>query len=1065
MNHMVAALSPLLQNVDPEQKQELERVVAECGFHEVEKTATNLYELTAALQDERLVIAAAQTALECSDPDMALNGLERCCDNLDIANVVASLCLPSYRRQLLLILGASSFLTSILCRSDNYLAKLFVDGEVERKKDTSTMRSELEQLLSPQADFSELQRCLRRFKYREVLRIAARDLSAVADLVEVTAELSSLAAATLQVACSYCQNLMQQEYGKPLLDAESGAQGQEAVFTVLGMGKLGGWELNFSSDIDLIYFYSSTKGQTSGISDGAGGVKNQLELHQYFIKLAEKLTRAIGQVTEDGFVFRVDLDLRPEGRSGEMACSLAAAETYYEGWGQNWERCAMMKARPVAGSIELGEQLLQTLQPFIYRRYHDYGMVEDLKQMKQKIDHHQRGQYGANENLKLGKGCVREIEFFTQALQMVYAGKNPQVRERSTLKALLLLRDAGFLPAEEAENLRQAYIFLRTVEHRIQVVQERQTHNLPTSQQERHTLARRCGFSSTDEFMAALEQHRQAVTTIYRSLFYAGEDEVVDEIKPVVRFLLDDEGDSDLAKDVLEEHGFRDPDRAYEILVRLRTGHVGAHMTAQVRRHFERALPLMIQEILDSPEPDMALNNLEEFLLRARGQGTFYVLLAENNRINHLLVALFGTSKFLSHIFIQRPELLDSLVSSYYVVGAKSLDDMCADLKVQMQQARDYEDKLDILRRFRNEEFLRIALNDLRGDVLQGRSLEQLSFLAISCLREAVIIARDELIHRFGLPFCKTGSGQWREAEFAILGMGKLGGMELNYHSDLDIIFMYSGHGENQPISGTEVARFKQLTNQEYFSKLAQRIISVLTIATREGRVYEIDTRLRPSGNQGPLVTSLSAYENYHQSSAQLWERQALTKAKVVVGNPIIVRQINQINKRITWEKPLPGELQAEIYRLRGRMEREIAQESTEKVNIKTGRGGMVDVEFLVQYLQLLHGAEFEKIRLPNTLEALRAIKNQGLLPIDEADALNDGYKFLRRLENKLRLIHDQSFNQLETDRRTLRKLALHLGYSGQTAKPEQQLAADYKGITERIREIFDSYLMPTDGC
>ena len=1058
-------LLPFLSGCHPDQKESFEHALAELGFNEPSKTVTNLTLLVESLNDPALVVELASVALDCSDPDMALNNLERCSDVVEPAQFLSCITDPNHCRQLMLMLGASSFLTGILCRNSNYLYELFGKGEVDRCKNTEIMHDELQNHVPDDADFEQLQTCLRHYKYREVLRISARDLSEVADLVEVTAELSSLAAATLQVACRHCEQLMQAQYGVPLVDVEDDNQPdsppEQATFTVLGMGKFGGWELNFSSDIDLIYFYSSSHGTTTGVADATGAVKNKIELHSYFVKLGERLTRAIGQITTDGFVFRVDLDLRPEGRSGEMACSLDAAEGYYESWGQNWERSAMMKARPVAGSLELGEQLLKALQPFIYRRYLDYGMVDDLKQMKKKIDSHQAQQKECENNLKLGKGGIREIEFFTQALQLVYAGKNPLVRERSTLRALCLLRDEGHVPAEDAQTLRQAYIFLRTVEHRIQVVQERQTHNLPTNDGELLNLARRCGFKDYTTFKQVLEEHRDQVTRIYRGLFYVSEDESVDEIKPVIRFLLDEESDSDLVKDVLEEHGFRQPDTAYETLLRFREGKFGSHMTRRVRRYYERVLPLIIQAIIDAPEPDMAFNNFEDFLLRARGHGTLYALLAENVGIIQLLISLFSTSTFLSRIFIQRPEILDSLVSSCHVVGAKSLEVLRDELATQMADTLDYEDRLDTLRRFRNEEFLRIALNDLRGEELQGRSLMQLSNLALVCLGSAVEMARTELIIRFGLPFCQSASGSWSEAEFAVLGMGKLGGMEINYHSDLDIIFMYSGQGKTKAVTGTDADRFKQLSNQAYFAKLAQRIISVLTLATREGRVYEIDTRLRPSGNQGPLVTSLTAYENYHQSSAQLWERQALTKAKVVVGSPEITERINRINERITWEKELPAELQSEVCRLRQRMEKEIAREGASQFNIKTGRGGMVDVEFLVQYFQLLHGGSVKEVRVCNTLGALQALMAQHLLPSAEVALLSDGYKFLRRLENTLRLVHDQSFNQIDTDKASLRKLSRRLGYQGETALPEDQFMDDYKRITEQIRTVFNSHLCP----
>ncbi|MEA3465322.1 MAG: bifunctional [glutamate--ammonia ligase]-adenylyl-L-tyrosine phosphorylase/[glutamate--ammonia-ligase] adenylyltransferase [Thermodesulfobacteriota bacterium] len=1067
MAEVGTVLLPFLRSGDAEQNNLFEQAVTELGFSEAAKTVTNLTLLCTTLNDQSLVADIAAIALECSDPDMALNNLERCSDCVEIPQLISCLTYPRYRRQLLLMLGASSFLSGILCRHADYLSDLFTQGEVDCRKDTSIMRGELERRLSPHADFDELQRCLRQYKYREVLRISARDLSGVADLVEVTAELSSLAAATLQVACEHCQRMLQVEYGQPLVDEtadsdEENRRGmEEATFTVLGMGKLGGWELNFSSDIDLIYFYSTSRGRTSGVVDDRGVVKNQLDLHQYFIKLAEWLTSAIGQITADGFVFRVDLDLRPEGRSGEMACSQTAAEAYYEGWGQSWERSAMMKACPVAGNIELGERLLGALEPFIYRRYVDYGMVDDLKQMKQKIDRHQAQQQDCENNLKLGKGGIREIEFFTQAVQLVFAGKDPQVRERSTLKALYLLRDEEYVPAEDTEVLRSAYIFLRTVEHRIQVVQERQTHSLPTDELELLHLARRCGFADYGTFKQVLDGHRDEVTRIYRGLFYVSEDEAPDEVKPVIRFILNSESDSDLVKDILEEHGFCNPDSAYDSIMLLSEGRVGLPMTQRVRRYYGRILPVVVQAVLDALEPDMTLNNVEAFLLRVRAQGAFYAMLAENNAIIHLLISLFDTSKLLSRIFIRRPELLDSLVTGSHVITFKTRDELRSDLVAQMAQDRDYEDHLDTLRRFRNEEFLRIAFNDLMEEVLQGNSLKQLSNLAIVCLEAAVDMARAELIPRFGMPFYQDDDGQWQKAQFAVLGMGKLGGLEINYHSDLDIIFIYDRNGKNRPVEGTEHDRFKQLSNQEYFSKLAQRIISVLTLAARDGRVYEIDTRLRPSGNQGPLVTSLSAYEIYHQSLAQLWERQALTKAQVVVGSPEITAKINHINKQITWEKALPAEFQAEVYRLRQRMEKEIALEGKNRFNIKTGRGGMVDVEFLVQYLQLKYGATIAEIRVPNTMEALQALREKELLPVDDADVFSDGYKYLRRLENKLRLIHDQSFNQISTEKSSLRKLARRLGYTGETALPEDEFMTEYKQVTEQIRGLFERYLAP----
>ncbi|MCM2265411.1 MAG: bifunctional [glutamate--ammonia ligase]-adenylyl-L-tyrosine phosphorylase/[glutamate--ammonia-ligase] adenylyltransferase [Desulfuromonadales bacterium] len=1032
------------------------------GFADGAKTITNLVLLDEQLHDPGLVVTLADQALATADPDLALNNLERLFWDVPVDTLKALLTADTPRRQLLTILGASPFLTSLLCRRTGQLAELFGPSGLATARDEAAMLDELCRCIPDGSDFDLLQQQLRLFKAREILRIGSRDLCGLASLEEVTAELSALAAATLQRAYEISDALLRREYGAPLLDSNAGAPPAEAEFTVLGMGKFGGVELNFSSDIDLIYFYTSDRGQTAGIPGSGGETRQQISLHRYFLKLSDLVTKAISQATEDGFVFRVDLRLRPEGDSGEMANSLAAAEIYYESWGQGWERSAMLKARPVAGSLKLGERLLQRLEPFIYRRHLDYAMVEDIKVMKQKIDRSLAREREGGQNLKLGKGGIREIEFFIQALQLIYSGKNPHLRERNSLKALDLLCNEGLIKPLERDQLAAAYRFLRTVEHRIQVVQERQTHNLPTRPEELRSLARRCGFADVADFNAALETHRRHVTTTFRDLFYTSEEELPAQVSPEVAFLFDPAADPDLCKDILEEKGFRNPDAAYDSLLVLRDGGTSSHLTERARRLLDRIAPLMLQEVLRTPDPPMALNNLELFLAACRrARGTFYALLAENPEIIKLIVSLFATSQFLSRSFIQHPEVLDALVSRAHAAASRDAAAINGRLAAMLGEARHYEEQLEVLRRFRNEEFLRIALDDLYGHTPQGSTTRQLSFLADACLTQALAVARAELIPRYGLPFCHDQDGKEHEAAFAIIGMGKLGGRELNYHSDLDIIFVYEGDGETRQIEGGDPARFRPQSNQEYFFKLAQRIISVLTLMTREGTVYQIDARLRPSGNKGPLVTSLPAYEAYHQETAAPWERQALIKARVVTGTPNLAERIASLNTRIVYEQPLPENLAAEIYRLRQRMEKEIAREDEGHINIKTGRGGMVDVEFLVQYLQLLHGRAHPRLRVPNTLEALHALPLEGLLPSDDYDNLTNGYKFLRRLENKLRLVHDQSVNELAAEPAYLAKLARHLGYPDRPRRPEQVFLDEYYQVTRGIREVFDRHLAP----
>jgi len=497
----------------------LAETAAASGFGEPGRTAANLCLLHETFAEPQLVIDLAKQALTTADPDLALNNLERLCTAVDKSDLTIVLVDDSGTRQLLTVLGASPFLSGILCRRASFFAGLFRKGQINQSKTEQQMCAELRQMIGDDADTAEMKKGLRTYKAEEMLRIGARDLCGMAELEEVTAELSALAAATLQRAFEVCSRQLQKEYGAPLLDSAAGEPNREAEFTILGMGKFGGCELNFSSDIDLIYFYSSDRGKTTGIEDPARGQRNQISLHQYFVRLSEMITRAIGQATEDGFVFRVDLRLRPEGNSGEMANSLAAGEIYYESWGQSWERSAMLKARPVAGSKALGEQLLERLDPFIYRRHLDYAMIDDIKVMKQKIDRNLSREKEGELNLKLGQGGIREIEFFIQALQLINAGKNPSLRERNSLKALQVLCDEGLVTVEERDDLSAAYRFLRTTEHRIQVVHEQQTHNLPVRPEELTALARRCGFTESDSFMVALQDHRSKVTEVFRGSF------------------------------------------------------------------------------------------------------------------------------------------------------------------------------------------------------------------------------------------------------------------------------------------------------------------------------------------------------------------------------------------------------------------------------------------------------------------------------------------------------------------------------------------------------------------
>jgi glutamate-ammonia-ligase adenylyltransferase len=1043
-------LAALTGDAEDDADKRLARFLESRGYTYGLRSATNL-RLLALLVPADTLPAICLAALAAPMPDMALNGLERVSGLVPREEFVAACGKKGRLAQLLTLCGSSPFLVSILCREPHLFSELFTLRGIETRRRPGDSLAALRARVGDETDTARLMRELRRFKHAEILRIAARDLSGLAPLEEVTVELSCLAAAVLQVAYDAGRRRLIAEHGLPMMVTPTGER--EAEMTILGMGKFGGCELNFSSDIDLMYFYSSDQGETSGVSDGHGGVKGRISLHTFFVKLAEKVTKVVSQVTADGFVFRVDLGLRPEGRNGEICISQRAAELYYESWGQSWERAAMLKARPVAGSLELGAQLLAGIHPFIYRKYLDYTLIEDMMAMKQKIDASLTRDREGEYNLKLGRGGIREIEFFIQALQLVYAGKNQALRQRNSLRALAALREARIINDEDCATLSEAYRFLRTVEHRIQVVQERQTHSLPRKEEEMTALARRCGFLRSDglkRFRATLETHRGRVSAVYGALFLSREERLTEEAGPEVLYFFDPKADADLLKDMLAERHFERVDAAYDNILILRDGPPRAHLTERARRLLGRIAPLLLQEIFSSPDPDLALTNLERFMGAVGSRSSYYALLAENREILKLLVSLFGMSEFLSKIFVGHPELLDSMVSRSHAASVKAWETMAAELALVLDAAESFEERLDALRRFRHEEFLRIGMNDVYGKMGQTEIAGQLTLLAEVCLQAAYRMARVELA-RFGIPTWTAPGGAGREAAFAVLGMGKLGGNELNYHSDLDIIYIYDYQGMT---NGD-----KSISNHEYFAKLGQKVISILTTQTREGYVYKIDTRLRPSGNAGPLVTSLESFRDYHRREAQIWERQALTKARVVVGEGPLREAIEEVCTETVYGSGADEAARGEIHRLRMRMETELARERAGSYNIKTGRGGMVDVEFIVQYLQLRHGREIPEIRGTNTLAALKALGRAGILPEAECDTLVEGYKFLRRLENRLRIIHDYSMNDLGGSASYMNKLARRLGYDVRLKSPGQALMHDYERITAGVREVYDRIL------
>jgi len=998
------------------------------GVRDAARAQSLLSDMLARLpQDAAGREAVFRSAAAAADPDLFFLNLSRWADSLPEGHLPRAFSRPELAQAIGALLGGSEFLPEQVARRPEIFETLFLQGGVMARPPAGALEREAVEAAEHSASEEDLKRALRRIKHREMTRIATRDLAGIASLPEVTGALSDLASATLEGAVRFAGKALSAKVGEPMASLPDGTR-RPCRFVVFGMGKLGGLELNFSSDIDLIYLYETDQGETDG---GA----QPLSLHQYFVRLGEAVTRIISEATEDGFVFRVDLRLRPEGTRGELVNSVRAAEIYYESWGQTWERAALIKARPVAGDRELGDAFLRSLIPFVFRKYLDFTSIEEIKGMKDRINQAAARGRRDERDLKLGAGGIREIEFFVQAHQLIYGGKDPSLRLRGTVEALAALSRLRIISEKEQAELTESYLFLRRLEHRIQAHRERQTHVLPQGEEDLRRLARAMDLDDARALLTALDRRSAAVQEIYGRLFGSDRGAAPSAIPPEVQALFLPEPPPKDTAERLSLLGFRDAEAARRNLDVLREGPPHARISQRARQYLDHIAPEILFRAAKSPDPDMALSHVERFLTAVGARTMFYALLYEKPRVIEALVRLFGSSRFLSGFLLRHPELLDTFLRNDLSVLYKTKSDLRKELAEELSACDGYEQELDALRRFKHLETLRIGIHDMSGILSLEEGMVQLSALAEALVTHALLLARREIRRRFGVPVA-ADSGQ--EAGFIVLGMGKLGSEELSYHSDLDIIFLYSGAGETAADpEGRDEGEFRRITNHEYFAKVAQRMISILTTATREGHVYRLDTRLRPSGNAGPLVSSLEAFMRYHEGSAQLWERQALLKCRSVAGDRELGRKVETLARQFIFDRPLPDNAAEEIHRLRTRMEVELGREREDRLNLKVGRGGVVDVEFAVQYLQLVHGARLPAVRARNTLKALYELQRAGIVSLEQYKVLETGYRFLRSLDVRLRLSHDASIDQFDP----------------QVLAPEQ--LGRYRKETGRIRKVY----------
>ncbi len=893
------------------------------------------------------------------------------------------------------VLACSDFVARTAQRTPAVFDDLLHSGDLQRAYPPGTFQAIVQTCLPPPAD--DLQNveallgvALRKVRQREMLRIAWRDLAGRADLEETMTELSDLADACIEGALTVLYEGLCRQRGTP-----TGRGGTPQQLVVLGMGKLGARELNFSSDVDLILAFPEggrTVGAPSAISND-----------EFFTRLGRRLVRALGQVTADGFVFRIDTNLRPFGESGPLAMSFAALEGYYQNQGREWERYAWIKARVVAGDKQAGRSLLTLLQPFIYRRYLDYGVFESLREMKQKIAMEVKRR-GIEKNIKLGAGGIREVEFFGQMFQLIRGGVEPDLQERRILQVLSLLVDYGSLAPQTGAAMRDAYRFLRRVEHRLQAYRDQQTHDLPADPTHRLRLAWAMGYSDPTSFLTALADHRRLVHHQFATLLEpvaegpaTSDDKTpIDPLSTVWHASLD----PDQAHAILAKAGFADPPDMMRRLTFLHRQADKHKFSAEGQQRLDRLMPLFLTETSRADQPDLTLGRIIDILANIGRRTTYLALLAENPMVLQHLVRLVGASHFVATFLARHPVLLDELIDPRTLFSPPGREELQRDLDHTLDKvpSDDMEFRIESLCIFQQVNTLRVAAADVSGVLPLMKVSDHLSDLAEVILDAVVAMVWQDLAAKHGQPTGPIDAVPGCHG-FVIVAYGKLGGFELGYGSDLDLVFLHAA-AKGQTTGGPH-----PIDNTQFFSRLGQRVIHVLTTHTRAGRIYETDMRLRPSGSSGPLVSHIEAFATYQHESAWTWEHQALIRSRAICGDPALRARYQQIREAVLIQPRDLQQLKHDVRDMRRRLMQENALPDDTVFDLKQGRGGIVDIEFLVQFLVLACSHAHPNLtRWTDNVRLLVTLIDSGLMDHTTAYRLREAYLTYRAAVHRLSL-------------------------------------------------------------
>jgi glutamate-ammonia-ligase adenylyltransferase len=889
---------------------------------------------------------------------------------------------PAVNASLPRVWAGSVFVAESFAREPALLDELCASGDLLTEQSPGTrVAAQLSARVFASED--ELMTALRRMRRREMLRIAWRDLAGWAGLAETLRDLSDLADACLGGALQHLSHWHAERHG-----VARNARGEPQSLVVLALGKLGAGELNFSSDVDLIFAYPE-----HGASDGPRPLDND----EYFLRLGQRLKRALDAVTGDGWVFRVDLRLRPFGEAGPLVLSFDAMETYYQNHGRDWERYAFIKARPAAGDIKAGAQLLERLRPFVYRRYLDFGAFEALREMKQLI-REDVARRGLEDNIKLGPGGIREIEFIAQVFQMIRGGREPALRKRAVLPVLEHLGAGNYLKPQEAAELASAYEFLRRVENRLQEWRDQQTHELPHEAEDRARLAWSMGFADWEAFAAALAAHRRQVQQLFDAVVVAPRTlrEQQRRQSPYTALWQGALAPEEAAAR-LESAGYTEAAAVSEQLNALRSSGFVRGLGTRGRQRLDELMPRLLETAAANPAPTETFRRLLRVIEAIGKRSAYLALLVERPTALEHLARLVAGSSWLAELVARSPLLLDELIDPRIFTEFPTQESLGSELEAALADVApdDLEAQMDTLRRFQQTAVVRVAAADLAGEVPLMKVSDFLTWIAEQVIRKALDIASRHMRARHGEPQC-IERGRLRRARFAVIAYGKLGGWELGYGSDLDLVFLHDSRSGEQQSNGPRV-----LDNSEYFTRLAQRVINILSIPTTSGALYQVDTRLRPSGAAGLIVSSLDSFARYQQQQAWTWEHQALLRARPVAGDSEVAEAFNTLRREVLARPCDPAALRRDVAEMRERMHKEQTR-AGDDFDIKRDAGGLTDIEFLVQY-QVLKNAAARPALLDWTdnIRNLEGLVAEGVVTADIGEFLADTYREFRRIVHR----------------------------------------------------------------